>query len=191
MTAKEAIEILSCYYEVGNDRQNTAMDMAIEALNCSEIPNSSGKDTNVPSNDCTDCIRHGGDYECDHVHCHKGDVPETNVGDMISRKAAIDAVYKCTDIFVNNLPVMVDKADAYKALTELPSAQPEREKGKWTYGENDGQDGWFCSECGFFVPWYYDFYGLDNIDFIAEYHTCPKCDTKMMEYTGMRGEQDE
>lgn len=41
MTNKEAIEILSCYYERGNDRQNTAMDMAIEALNHSEIPNSS------------------------------------------------------------------------------------------------------------------------------------------------------
>ena len=44
--------------------------------------------------------------------------------DLVSRQAAIDAVYKCTDIFVNNLPVMVDKADAYKALAELPSAQP-------------------------------------------------------------------
>ena len=28
-----------------------------------------------------------------------------------------------TDIFINNLPVMVDKADAYKALAKLPSAQ--------------------------------------------------------------------
>ena len=47
------------------------------------------------------------------------------MSDLISRQAAIDAVYKCTDIFINNLPVMVDKADAYKALAELPSAQPE------------------------------------------------------------------
>lgn len=22
--------------------------------------------------DCSDCIEHGGDWECDHVHCHKG-----------------------------------------------------------------------------------------------------------------------
>lgn len=22
--------------------------------------------------DCTDCISHGGDWECDHQHCHKG-----------------------------------------------------------------------------------------------------------------------
>ena len=45
--------------------------------------------------------------------------------DLISRQAAIDAVYKCTDIFVGNMPVMVDKADAYEALAQLPSAQSE------------------------------------------------------------------
>ena len=22
--------------------------------------------------DCSDCIEHGGDWDCDHVHCHKG-----------------------------------------------------------------------------------------------------------------------
>lgn len=38
---------------------------------------------------------------------------------------AIDAIYKCTDIYVGNLPIMVDKSDAYKALEALPSAQPE------------------------------------------------------------------
>ncbi len=35
---------------------------------------------------------------------------------------AIDAIYKCTDIYVGNLPIMVDKSDAYKALEALPSA---------------------------------------------------------------------
>lgn len=33
--------------------------------------------------DCTDCIKNGGDYECDRVHCHKGR------GDVIDRQAAI------------------------------------------------------------------------------------------------------
>lgn len=47
------------------------------------------------------------------------------MSDLIDRQAAIDAIYKCTDIYVNNLPVMIDKADAYKALADLPSAQPE------------------------------------------------------------------
>ena len=52
MTAKEAIEILSAYYEMDDDRQNVALDMAISALQAQ-------------------------------------DVPDTNVGDMISRQAAI------------------------------------------------------------------------------------------------------
>lgn len=45
--------------------------------------------------------------------------------DLISRKAAIASIGKCTDIYVNNLPTMIDKAEAYKALNELPSEQPE------------------------------------------------------------------
>lgn len=45
--------------------------------------------------------------------------------DLISRQSAIDSIGKCTDIYVNNLPTMIDKAEAYKALNELPSAQPE------------------------------------------------------------------
>lgn len=64
------------------------------------------------------------------------------------------------------------------------SAQPERKKGEWIYGENDCQDGWFCSECDGFVPWDYDYYGLNNINFIADFKTCPFCDAKMVSYTG-------
>lgn len=67
--------------------------------------------------------------------------------------------------------------------------QPERKTGRWIYGEDDGgQDGWTCSECGFFVPWYYDYYGLNNIDFIRDFHTCPHCDAKMLTYTGKKME---
>lgn len=44
--------------------------------------------------------------------------------DTISRQGAIDAIYKCTDIYINNLPIMIDKAETYKAISELPSAQP-------------------------------------------------------------------
>ncbi len=47
------------------------------------------------------------------------------MSDLIERKAAIDAVYKCDDIFAGDMPVMVVKADAYEALAQLPSAQPE------------------------------------------------------------------
>jgi hypothetical protein len=71
------------------------------------------------------------------------------------------------------------------------SAEPERKTAEWIYGENGGQDGWYCSKCGLFIPWDYEYYGLDNIDFIADFHTCPKCDRKMLKYTGMRGIQRE
>ena len=80
--------------------------------------------------------------------------------------------------------------DCQKCIEELPSAEPERKTAEWIYGENGGQDGWYCSKCGLFIPWDYEYYGLDNIDFIADFHTCPKCDRKMLKYTGMRGEQE-
>ena len=54
---------------------------------------------------------------------------------------------------------------------------------KWIYGENEtGVDGWFCSECNFFEPWFYDF--TDDIDFIRFYVHCPNCGRKMTSYTG-------
>ncbi|MBR2248777.1 MAG: hypothetical protein IJ880_17485 [Bacilli bacterium] len=59
----------------------------------------------------------------------------------------------------------------------------ERPQGEWTYGEDDcGQDGWFCSECNFFVPWYYQYY--EDIDFIRDYKVCPHCLAEMVTYTG-------
>ena len=72
----------------------------------------------------------------------------------------------------------------YQAIEALPSAQPERKTGRWIYGEKDGQDGWYCSECKGFIPWDYDYYGLNNIDFIKDFKTCPFCDSKMVSCTG-------
>lgn len=88
-----------------------------------------------------------------------------------------------------------EEAEEYQRIIgrfmAFASAQPGRKTAEWIYGENGGQDGWYCSKCGLFIPWDYEYYGLDNIDFIADFHTCPKCDRKMLKYTGMRGEQDE
>lgn len=54
---------------------------------------------------------------------------------------------------------------------------------EWIYGEEEhGQDGWTCSKCNLFVPWYYKYY--KSSDFIAEYNFCPKCGAKMVSYTG-------
>lgn len=73
-------------------------------------------------------------------------------------------------------------ADGYKQGQK--DAQPERKKGEWIYGEKDGQDGWYCSECKGFIPWDYDYYGLNDIDFIKDFKTCPFCDSKMISCTG-------
>lgn len=105
------------------------------------------------------------------------------MNDTISRQDAIDSPVKMVSEGLEWIPVY--------HIKELPSAEPERKTAEWIYGENGGQDGWYCSKCGLFIPWDYEYYGLDNIDFIADFHTCPKCDRKMLKYTGMRGEQDE
>ena len=54
---------------------------------------------------------------------------------------------------------------------------------EWIYGENKfGADGWRCSKCKFFEPWFYDF--TDDINFIRKYNFCPKCGRHMISYTG-------
>ena len=56
----------------------------------------------------------------------------------------------------------------------IPSAE---RKGEWIYCEDDeGQDGYRCSECGFFVPWYYDY---EDSNYILDYKACPHCLARM------------
>ena len=58
----------------------------------------------------------------------------------------------------------------------------------WTYMEDkSGQDGWRCSNCRFFVPWYYEYY--ESNYFIDEYCFCPRCGAEMRAYTGMKEAQ--
>ena len=52
-------------------------------------------------------------------------VPDTNVGDTISRQAAIDTFYKRPNIKYTTLDVLA-------ILKTLPSAQPKRKTGSWT-----------------------------------------------------------
>jgi hypothetical protein len=113
---------------------------------------------------------------------------------LISQQAAIDEIFN-EPLYESGMKrryADVVIPAIYEKIKSLPSAQPERKKGEWIYGEDDGQDGWYCSECNGFVPWDYEFYGLDNIDFIRDFKTCPFCDTKMITYTGadMRGEEN-
>ena len=103
------------------------------------------------------------------------------VKDCISRQQAIDALDKRFD----SIPMeqTTEILLLRKDLRNLPSAQPQRMSGKWTYGEDEyGIDGYHCDKCGFFVQWDYTH---KFIDFIKDYHFCPYCGADM------RGEQNE
>ncbi len=97
--------------------------------------------------------------------------------DTISRQAAIDAVYKCTNYFIGNLPTMITKDDAYKVLHEVPSAErnPDRKVGKWVEEDDDIIHG-HCSSCGWVSVWQEtDVFGMNY---------CPNCGADM------RGDND-
>ena len=91
------------------------------------------------------------------------------------------------DLIDNASPVNLEKCsfiEGYKEDCEKGKKCYERQQGEWIYGEDDyGQDGWFCSECNFFVPWYYEYYEKD-INFIREYKACPHCLAEIVSYTG-------
>lgn len=98
-------------------------------------------------------------------------------GDLISRDALKE---KLKERYYNG---GLDIVTAIELIDNAPPV-PERQQGEWIYGEDDcGQDGWICSKCNFFVPWYYAYYEND-IDFIREYKACPHCLAEMVTYTG-------
>lgn len=97
-------------------------------------------------------------YKHDVYNAPTVDVPDTNVGDMIIRQSAIDALerektyctaykdgYTQTDYFKE---YNMGLTDGIKALNKLPSAQPERKTGRWILVKgSNGKDYHKCSEC--------------------------------------------
>ena len=87
------------------------------------------------------------------------DVPDTNVGDLISRQAAIDALikwYGCEPTDIGAFENIIEK---------LPSAQPERIRGRWI--EKPHVHGVaYCSLCD------YELHTNDT-------NFCPNCGAKM------------
>lgn len=82
------------------------------------------------------------------------------MNDYIDRQAAIDALERifdrCEEIeahFPDGDPdktgykMFPDYMTVWKYLHQLPSAQPERKKGKWLEYNATGKKQWMCSEC--------------------------------------------
>ena len=53
------------------------------------------------------------------------DVPDTNVGDVVSRQKAIDALCRRCDLAAEDDEPCTEKCNDIKILEKLPSAQPE------------------------------------------------------------------
>ena len=83
------------------------------------------------------------------------------MSDLIDRREAIDAFEDTT--FTKN--------EIRRILTDVPSAQPERKKGKWIFEECKGNTYFRCSECGEIVT--SAFMGFPR------YEYCPMCGADM------------
>ena len=77
-----------------------------------------------------------------------------------------------------------EHGDAHNSLMACDAlALLKEQDAEWIYGEDEtGVDGWHCSECNFFEPWFSEF--DENINFIKRYERCPKCGRRMISYTG-------
>ena len=85
------------------------------------------------------------------------------MSDTIDRQAAIDAAaFGIT--YAKELRKVIDRINA------LPSAEPQRKKGKWIKMSDADGIYWACSECGEDIP---RTESIDKINF------CPNCGADM------------
>jgi len=88
--------------------------------------------------------------------------------DLIDRQAAIDAL--CSECQGRCVPCDNYPCGEVKALSDLPSAEPERKTSRWGYMLIDGSI--MCLNCGTRYDW----------DSQAQYYKhCPNCGSRMME----------
>jgi hypothetical protein len=107
---------------------------------------------------------------------------EGTTSDLISRQAAIDAIFS-EPLYESGMK----KRDAdtvvpaiYEKIKSLPSAQTERKKGKWIFyeTENERYDDIKCPFCK--KTYTVDPYRIDDIGFTAEdFKFCPNCGAEM------------
>ena len=112
---------------------------------------------------------------------------------MINRDNVISGLHCRAQDLIIDLPdcdkcdyqvQLVNRAECdFRRLCKDALELLKEQEAEWIYGEDEtGVDGWRCSECDFFEPWFYDF--DDDIDFIKRYEHCPKCGRRMTSYTG-------
>ena len=101
---------------------------------------------------------------------------EGTTSDLISRQEAIDAADRAdyTGLAVEDVKKVTD--EVVKEIKKLPSAQPERPKGKWIDAiipnDNGGLPVQVCDQCNTFFPLAYTGGG---------HHFCPQCGADMKE----------
>lgn len=103
-------------------------------------------------NELNDRIKSAEYVDSDYIDCVSVDavkmaisalsVPETNVGDTISRQAAIDL----TQSFSVCGYIEEETEKIVNALKALPSAEPERKMGRWQITDSYPHNV-YCSEC--------------------------------------------
>ncbi len=111
--------------------------------------------------------------------------PDINVGTMVYRQAAIDALCSVCGVDCDKSKFVYDGKQEdqvilcpeHYALTQLPSAQPERKTGKWLPDNRPGGGFWVCSCCKFPS----EAFAADKL-----YKYCPVCGCRMEE-----GDQDD
>lgn len=105
------------------------------------------------------------------------------MSDLIRRR---DAVSRMSDLLMvkfqgQRLPTW---NDVYQAMNDIPSAEPERKKGKWIevhgYVTPGGDPVWKCSECGKGMH----VYGIEAPSYNRDYAdgqwvACPNCGAEM------------
>ena len=95
------------------------------------------------------------------------------MSDLIRREDAIEAIYQAirttlTGTFTDSMSLAIAMAE------NIPSAEPERKKGKWQCRK--GSDCWECSQCHAV---------LENVDLgMHNFYFCYHCGANMMNKSG-------
>ena len=100
------------------------------------------------------------------------------MSDLIDRRKAIDALKEYEDEESDNftktdplsMMTVATIANCIEAIVELPSAEPERPKGKWEKHPGMNET---CSECGHYFP----VSEFDRRPFVINF--CPYCGAEM------------